>query len=95
MADQQYDNRNRGVLFRVDEKRSEKSPDLLGNIDVNGVEHQLSGWRKVSKNGVQYLSLSIRRKDADTAKPKNETAKPAGAGAAPFDDAVPFGPEFR
>lgn len=61
MADQQYDNRNKGVLFRVDDgdKRSDKSPDLKGTLDVNGQQFWLNGWRKVSRNNVHYLSLSL------------------------------------
>jgi hypothetical protein len=85
-----YDNRNRGVLFRVDDddKKSDRSPDLRGSLDVEGTEYWLSGWRKVSKNGVNYLSLSIQAKNADTAQPK----KPAGGGARPqdFNDSIPF-----
>jgi hypothetical protein len=35
-----YDNRNRGVLFRVDDddKKSDRSPDLRGSLDVEGTE---------------------------------------------------------
>jgi hypothetical protein len=32
---------------------------------------------------------------ADTAKPKNEAARPAGGGPAPFGDEIPFAAEFR
>jgi hypothetical protein len=94
----EYDNTNKGVLFRVDDddKKSSKSPDLRGTIDVNGEAFYLSAWRKVSKNNVHYLSLSITPKDA-AARPKNETAKSAGGGSAQRDmnDSIPFAPEWR
>jgi hypothetical protein len=61
---------------------------------LNGVEYWVSGWLKKSRDGQPYLSLAFKRKNADAAQSKNETAKSAG-GSAPFNDAIPFGPEFR
>jgi hypothetical protein len=90
-----YDNTNTGALFRNNDKTEEHEnwPDYRGNINVDGTEYWLSAWLKTSKNGMKYMSLSIKPKDADTAQSK----KPAGGGARPhdFDDQVPFGPEVR
>jgi uncharacterized protein (DUF736 family) len=89
-----YDNRGRGALFRNNDKTEETHPDYRGNITTDdGTEYWLSAWLKVSKNGKKYMSLSIKPKSADAAKPKNEAAR--SASSAPFDDAVPFGAEFR
>jgi hypothetical protein len=92
-----YDNTNTGALFRNNDKTEEHEtwPDYRGNINVDGTEYWLSAWLKTSKNGVRYMSLSIKPKNADTAKPKNGTARSAGGGSDPFDDTIPFGPEFR
>ena len=56
----EYDNTNRGVLFKAQEKKSEKSPDYTGKINVDGVDKDLSGWIKKSKNGNTFLSLSVK-----------------------------------
>jgi len=40
----EYDNTNRGVLFRNDKKDTEKHPDFTGSMDVGGVDHYLSAW---------------------------------------------------
>ena len=65
----EYDNTNRGVLFRKEDKKSERHPDMDGNLNVDGVEYYLNGWTKTAKNGKKFLSLSI--------KPKNDVAAPA------------------
>jgi len=73
---------NTGVLFSVKAKKHPKAPDYTGNIliDVNSLkinngqaEVRIAGWKKISKGGITFLSLSI-----DTYQP-NE----ASPGAAP------------
>ena len=56
----EYDNTNRGVLFKNDKDGNEKRPDFKGNIDVKGVEYELSAWIKTSKNGNKFMSLSVK-----------------------------------
>lgn len=54
----EYDNRNTGVLFSAD-KKSEKSPDMTGTwTDENGKEFHLAAWKKVSKGGREFWSVS-------------------------------------
>ncbi len=54
-----YDNTNRGILFREQEKKSEKSPDFTGKINVNGKDYRLAGWMKVGKTGTKFTSLAV------------------------------------
>ena len=79
----EYDNTNRGVLFRNDKKETENHPDYTGSINVDGLEHWLSAWVKTSKAGKKFFSLSVKLKDAPP------VANPA-VEAAPFDDDLPF-----
>lgn len=67
-----YDNTNRGVLFKNNKKETEKHPDLSGSININGTEHWLNAWRKTSQNGNTFISLSIG-KPKEAQKPKETT----------------------
>lgn len=88
-----YDNTNRGVLFPNDKKGNEKRPDMTGDINVEGVEYRLSAWKKSSKAGNNFLSISVQRKEGQ--KPSSATKGANGGvteenwGTANFDDA-PF-----
>ena len=75
----EYDNHNRGALFRNDDKdpNDDKHRDYNGSINVEGTEFWLSGWIKTSKSGRKYLSLSVKTKDT---KPKPSE----------MDDKIPF-----
>lgn len=55
---QQYDNTNRGVLFKNDKKDSDKHPDYTGKINVDGKNLRLSAWIKQGKNG-KFMALQV------------------------------------
>lgn len=76
----QYDNTNRGALWKNTEMRPDKrDPHFQGTININGKDYQLSAWKpdpeKVGPK-TPVLSLSVRE-----VKPKQE-----GAGYAPPND---------
>ena len=59
----QYDNTNRGVLFKNDRKQSNNHPDYKGNLNVDGKEYWLDAWVKESKAGNKFFSVSINPKE--------------------------------
>ncbi len=59
---QEYDNTNKGAMFKNDRKQTETHPDLGGTIDVEGKEYFINGWKKESKKGVPFYSLSVKLK---------------------------------
>jgi uncharacterized protein (DUF736 family) len=89
----EYDNTNRGTLFKAKEKKGERSPDYTGSININGVEMRLSAWLKESKAGTKYFSLAVSEKDGQyqgtsNARPRSEGR--SDGNASHVDDDIPF-----
>ena len=56
----EYDNTNSGVLFANQYKEEGDSrPDFVGNVDVNGTEYRLAGWKNTSSKGKRYISVKV------------------------------------
>lgn len=82
----QYDNTNRGVLFKNGEKETDNHPDYRGDIDVGGQKFWLSAWIKESKKGTKYMSLSVKPKEQERPHPQDT----GGRAADEFNDEIPF-----
>lgn len=54
----QYDDTNRGVLFKNDRKQKDTHPDYQGKINVEGKEFKLAAWLREGKKG-KFMSLSV------------------------------------
>ena len=59
----EFDNSNRGSLFKNDKKTEDRHPDMSGSINIDGTEYWISGWKKQSKAGTGFISLSVRPKE--------------------------------
>jgi hypothetical protein len=85
-TEMEYDNTNRGALFRNDDKdaNDNQDRDYSGSLDIEGTEYWLSGWVRISKkSGKKYLSLSIKpKRDKPPATNKSR--------AADFGDEIAF-----
>jgi hypothetical protein len=70
-----YDNTNRGALFRNEDKNpnDDKDRDYSGSLNIEGAEYWISGYVRTSKSGRKFLSLSVKSKNA---KPKPAEPKP-------------------
>lgn len=82
----QYDNTNRGSIWKNDKKTTENHPDFKGNLNVNGVEFWVSAWkRKEGANpNAPALSFSITPKDEQPQAPAPTQAVQIA------DDDIPF-----
>jgi hypothetical protein len=91
----EYDNTNRGVLFKNDRKEKDSHPDYKGNIDVDGEEFWISAWIKEGKKG-KFMSLSVQPKEPAEAVPtpqpqrQQAQAKTRGQQFSDMDDDIPF-----
>ena len=86
----QYDNTNRGSLWKNDDKEKETQPDFKGSLNVNGVEFWVSGWKR--KEGANpkapALSFTVKEKEQTNRMPPPVQSPPAAADN--FDDDIPF-----
>jgi hypothetical protein len=82
----EYDNTNRGSLFKNDKRENDSQATHTGSINVDGVEYWLNAWVKTSKAGRKFFSLSVKPKQG-AAKPRQEARQPA---APDYDDEPPF-----
>ena len=65
----EYDNTNRGVLFKNDQGGNPKRPQYRGSLNVGGADYNISAWIKESrKDGSKFMSLSVEPKKES--KPK-------------------------
>jgi uncharacterized protein (DUF736 family) len=83
---QQYDDTNRGALFKNTQRATDRQPEYKGAINVGGTDYWISAWIKTSKAGDRYMSLSVTAKDVPAAKPPPAPRTP---GADDMDD-IPF-----
>ena len=95
----EYDQTNRGVLFKNDRKtEGDKKPEYTGSLNVDGVEFFLDAWLKVGKSGAKFMSVSVKRKDKQpdqqAPRPAPPVSRPAPAPAAygfdAMDSEIPF-----
>lgn len=80
-----YDNTNRGALFKNDKGDNPKRPDYTGTLDVGGVPHKLSAWLRESKKGDKFLSISV-----EPSEPKQERPAKAKPQQQDDDELLPF-----
>ncbi len=91
---QEYDNTNRGSIWKNDKKETDSHPDFTGSLNVLGIEFWVSAWKRKPDASEKAPALSF------TVKPKEEqarsTSKPQQSKPAPsnnfdgFEDDIPF-----
>jgi hypothetical protein len=59
----EYDNNNRGALWKNDKRTTEKHPQLRGSAEINGVEYWVSAWTSNEGGKKPLVSLSFQVKD--------------------------------
>lgn len=74
--DEEYDNSLTGALFFNEQKQKPNHPDFNGSmVDENGKEFWIAGWKKLSKGGKKYISLSFSEKEETTETDDKKVSK--------------------
>jgi len=80
----EYDNNNRGVLFRNETATPEnKQPYMSGSCEVNGKKMQIACWMNESKAGKKFLSLKFQ-------EPQSKEVSASNDSSTSTTDGVPF-----
>lgn len=88
---EQYDNTNKGVLFKEQgEKAEDWHDDYKGTIDVEGVEYWIGAAVRKSKAGTPYMKLNVRKKESKAPEIMQGMAQKQAEPAPSFEDDIPF-----
>jgi hypothetical protein len=83
----QYDNNNRGSIWKNEKKETDKHPDFTGSLNVDGVEYWVSAWKR--KEGASpkapALSFQVKPKEDRVSVPQTRAERHAE-----MDDEIPF-----
>jgi hypothetical protein len=88
-----YDNTNRGAIWKNEKKQTEKHPDFTGDLNVDGVIYNVSAWkRKPDANPkAPLLSFSVSKREVpqevrQAVMHSNHGRRPAPQPAPAYDD---------
>ena len=82
----EYDNTNRGAIWKNDKRETDKHPHFTGSINVDGTDYWLKGWKSDGSNPrAPLVSFSVKSKDSQRAP---NPAPPQADND--FDDPIPF-----
>ena len=91
--DKEFDNTNRGAIWRNDKKTTEKHPDVTGSINVEGKDYCLSGWSKAATDSAKspIMKFAVTPKDKQVGqKPQAQAESPAPEGFHDDLEDLPF-----
>lgn len=67
----QYDNTNKGAIWKNTDKQKDTQPDFKGSLNVDGVEYFLNAWKR--KEGASEkspaLNFSVMKKESNNEIP--------------------------
>lgn len=87
----EYDNTNRGSIWKNAKKETEKHPDFTGDLNVNGTMFWVSAWKRKegASDKAPALSFQIKPKEAqEPKKPSRDEFKEAAKKE--FESDLPF-----
>jgi hypothetical protein len=86
----EYNNTNRGQIWKNEDRKSDTHPHFKGSMDIDGVEYWVSAWtRKPDANPKSpALTFSFKKKEdkQDDQIPKADSVSVVDG----FNDSIPF-----
>jgi hypothetical protein len=89
----EFDNTNRGSIWKNDKKEKDTHPDFTGSLNVDGREFWVSAWKRKEGASPKAPALSFSVKPKDEPHERRPVEQP-GRGKA-MDDEIPFNLEWR
>ena len=90
----QYDNELKGVLFKNDDKDTDKHPDYKGSATIEGVEYFMDAWVNTAESGRKYMSFRFKpktkKREPDPTRRAATRHEKTGTGFDDMDDDIPF-----
>ena len=86
-----YDETNRGSIWKNDKKETEKHPDYTGSLNVDGVDYWVSAWRRKEGDNPKApaLRFAVKRKDAPPVQKASPNKQNSPAAFQDMDDDLP------
>lgn len=83
----EYDNTNRGAIWKNDDQVEDWHPDFRGTLNVEGVEYFFDAWKRKpdASPKAPALSFRVKRKDKQPAQQEKPAELPQE-----FDSEIPF-----
>ena len=84
----QYDNSNKGGIWKNDKRDSDTQPHFKGNAEVGGVQYWVSGWLRNPDGNPQAPSMKFSftaKENQPHTQPPQQSAQMAQAKAATHD----------
>ena len=84
----QYDNSNKGGVWKNDNRESEKHPHFKGNAEVGGVQYWVSGWLRNPDGNPNAPAMKFSftpKENQPHAQPPQQSPQMAQAKAATHD----------
>jgi len=86
--------KNMGKIWRNQNKKENKHPDLKGFIWIDGIKFDIGGWLRQEEDGRTHYSLSARQYEnpdnGGVAKTLDKGSSQSYASAHDLNDAIPF-----
>ena len=85
-----YDETNRGAIWKNDRKDTDKHPDFKGHLNVNGVEYWVSAWKRDPSGNPKAPALRFSIQPKEGSQKNSYSQSQAAQAPADFDSELPF-----
>lgn len=86
----QYDDTNRGSIWKNERKTKDTHPDFTGTLNVEGREYFFDAWKRKEGAGPKAPALTFRIKPKDEAAGGHPDRFRKGRDDDGLDDSIPF-----